>query len=617
MTDPDSFEVDFEPIGKRVRVDEGVTLLEAAQAAGVHLSSTCGGDWGCGQCQVVILEGQVSELNSNEKFILEAEDIVQKRRLACSTQVLGDVKVHVPQETLVTGQRLQVEGSLAPLRIDPAVVGTEIEMIAPTIQDLRSDLTRISEVILQSLGSSVIVCPPSVVSQLSAVARREDWRVQAYLRGSELVGVSTAGDPALGLAVDLGTTKIAAYLVDLVSGETLAQAGAMNPQISYGEDVISRLKYATRSEENQRLLARIVWESLNQLASELARLASVHLEQIVDACIVGNTAMLHLLLELPVRQLATAPYVAASDLAFDLHAHDLGLAIAPGAYIHFLPCIGGFVGADHVAMILATDLDHSHKVRLGLDIGTNTEIALAKPGMPFLSSVACASGPAFEGAHISDGMRAASGAIEGVRLTEQGIKLKTIDDAPPVGLCGSGIVDAIAELRRWSLINPGGRFQKENPRLRKGRHGMELLLAPASRSGSGRDVVISQEDVNEIQLAKGAIRAGLEALLQVTDTSPEAVDEVIIAGAFGSFLNIDSAQDIGFFPEMPNAVYRQVGNAAGLGARMALLSLTDRERARTIAAHTRYIELTTYPNFALMFARGMQLPPDDRLKVIY
>jgi uncharacterized 2Fe-2S/4Fe-4S cluster protein (DUF4445 family) len=617
MTDPATYEVDFEPIGKRVLVEEGVSLLAAAQAAGVHLSSTCGGDWGCGQCQVIILEGQVSEPNSNEKFILEAEDLAQNRRLACSTQVLGDVKVHVPKDTLVTGQRLQVEGSLAPLRVDPAVAGIEIETDAPTIQDLRSDLARINAAISKSTGSSVGKCLPSVVSQISAVARQESWRVQAYLRRSELVGISVAGDPALGLAVDLGTTKIAAYLVDLQSGETLSQVGAMNPQISYGEDVISRLKYATRSVENQRLLARIVWEALNELASELVRQTGQHLNQVVDACIVGNTAMLHLLLELPVRQLATAPYVAASDLAFDLHARPLGLMIAPGAYVHILPCIGGFVGADHVAMILATDLDHSQKVRLGLDIGTNTEIALVKPDVPYLSSVACASGPAFEGAHISDGMRAASGAIEAVRLTDQGIKLRTIDDAPPVGLCGSGIVDAVAELRRWSLINTGGRLQKENSRLRQGRQGMELLLASASQSGSGRDVVISQEDINEIQLAKGAIRAGLEALLQATETPPETVEEVIIAGAFGSFLNIDSACDIGFFPEMPNAIFRQVGNAAGLGARMALLSLADRERAQEIATHTRYIELTTYPNFALMFARGMQLPPDDRLKIKY
>jgi uncharacterized 2Fe-2S/4Fe-4S cluster protein (DUF4445 family) len=295
----------------------------------------------------------------------------------------------------------------------------------------------------------------------------------------------------------------------------------------------------------------------------------------------------------------------------DIEARDLGLAAAPGAYVHILPGIGGFVGADHVAMILASGLDRADCVALGIDIGTNTEVVLVKPGQNTLTSASCASGPAFEGAHIGDGMRAASGAIEAVRLSDAGVDLKTVDDAPPVGMCGSGIVDAVAELRRWDLINDRGRFDRHHRRVRQGHHGAEFVLAPGSQSASGRDVAITQQDVNEIQLAKGAIRAGLEVLLEATDTAPEQVQEVIIAGAFGSFLNVRSALDIGLLPRLPNARYRQVGNVALVGARHALSSRQARIRAQEIARRTNYLELTTYPGFSRRFALSMLFPGLD------
>jgi uncharacterized 2Fe-2S/4Fe-4S cluster protein (DUF4445 family) len=347
---------------------------------------------------------------------------------------------------------------------------------------------------------------------------------------------------------------------------------------------------------------------LDDLLGQLTSQAGVNRAQVADVCLVGNTAMTHLLVELPVHQLAVSPYVAATNAAIDMKARDLGLTTAPGAFAHVLPGIGGFVGADHVAMILASRLDQTGHTTLGLDIGTNTEIVLARPGRQFLTSASCASGPAFEGAHISDGMRAASGAIEAVSLTGAGLTLKTVDNAPAVGLCGSGIIDAVAELRRWNLINERGRFDRQNERVRQGRHGPEFLLAPGSQSGSGRDVVITQNDINEIQLAKGAIRAGLEVLLDATGAAPEEVQEVIIAGAFGSFLKVQSALQVGLLPHLPNARYRQIGNAALAGARWALLSRQVRERAQQIASQTNYLELTTYPKFNRRFALGMLFP---------
>jgi uncharacterized 2Fe-2S/4Fe-4S cluster protein (DUF4445 family) len=457
-------------------------------------------------------------------------------------------------------------------------------------------------------GEPNLVAEPAVIRQMASLARQYKWRLNAYLRGAEIVGLAPPDSTPVGVAIDLGTTKIAASLVDLTTGAELAVAGALNPQIGYGEDVISRLTHVRRTSAGAQTLALKVRETLDNLLGQLTTQAGVNRRQVADVCLVGNTAMTHLLVELPVQQLAVAPYVAATNAAIDMKARDLGLSTAPGAFVHVLPGIGGFVGADHVAMILASRLDQTDHTTLGLDIGTNTEIVLAKPGQQFLTSASCASGPAFEGAHISDGMRAASGAIEAVSLTGAGVTLKTVDNTPAVGLCGSGIIDAVAELRRWKLINERGRFDRQHERVRQGYHGPEFLLAPGSQSGSGRDVVITQNDINEIQLAKGAIRAGLEVLLDATGTTPEEVQEVVIAGAFGSFLKVQSALQVGLLPHLPNARYRQIGNAALAGARWALLSRQVRERARQIASQTNYLELTSYPKFNRRFALGMLFP---------
>ncbi|MBN1220328.1 MAG: DUF4445 domain-containing protein [Anaerolineae bacterium] len=606
-----TYQVDFEPIGKRIEVAPNTTLLEAAQQAGLVLASTCGGMRTCGQCRVVILSGNVSPSDPDEENILTELELQSGQRLACNTRVQGNVKVHVPTTSLITTQRLQLKGDAVELTLDSLIHTHNLEIPPPTLHDPRADLERLVAA-LPSTSPQTIRAEPAVVRQITTSARAYDWRLSVYLRDAEVVGVVPFDTPPVGLAIDLGTTKIAASLVDLTNGNELAVAGTLNPQIGYGEDVISRLTHVWRNPDGGHTLAAMVWETLDNLLGELTEKADVSRMQVADVCLAGNTAMTHLFLELPVRQLAMSPYVAASNAAIEVKAHEVGLTTAPGAYVHVLPCIGGFVGADHVAMILASQLDQTEQVALGIDIGTNTEIVLAKPGQKFLTSVSCASGPAFEGAHISNGMRAASGAIEAVELTTTGFHLRTIDNAPAIGLCGSGIIDAVAELRRWNLINERGRFNRHHQRVREGRQGAEFLLAPADQSGSKRDVVVTQKDINEIQLAKGAIRAGLEVLLDATDTAPEEVQEVIIAGAFGSFLKVQSALDMGLLPHLPNARYRQVGNAAIVGVRYVLLSRQARQRAQQIVSQTNYLELTTYPKFNRRFALGMLFPDLDR-----
>ncbi len=604
----ETFQIDFEPIGKRVDVSPDTNLLDAARQSGIGLASVCGGEGTCGRCRVVIMSGQVSPAVDADRRFLSQLELSSGQRLACRCHIHSNVKVQVPKASLVTDQRLQLDGRARQLHIDQTIHAYEVEVPAPTLNDLRADLERVIDGLETAHGLRKLSAEPTVVNALSPLARQTDWHLTTYVRGHEIVGFEASGRRAMGLAVDLGTTKIAGYLVDLETGEELAAAGLMNPQIGYGEDVISRLVHASRHDEGKHELARVVRDGLNTLIGTLAEQASVARAQIAEACLVGNTAMMHLLLKLPVRQLAVSPFVAATNSALDIKARDLDLDIASGAYVHILPCVGGFVGADHIAMIIGSDLDRNPRTAIGVDIGTNTEIVLHKPREKYLTSASCASGPAFEGAHIHDGMRASTGAIEAVLIRPDKIKYHTIGDAPAVGLCGSGIVDAIAEMYRNHIIDRRGRIQRDAPHVRQNNHGFELLIVPGERSGTGRDIVMTQHDVNEIQLAKGAIATGLETLLDATHTPREEIKEVIIAGAFGTYLNLDSALDIGLLPRLPDAQYTQVGNAAGVGAKIALLSHRERLRAQQITRRTGYVELTVYPGFNRRFALSMLFP---------
>jgi uncharacterized 2Fe-2S/4Fe-4S cluster protein (DUF4445 family) len=322
--------------------------------------------------------------------------------------------------------------------------------------------------------------------------------------------------------------------------------------------------------------------------------------------VVGNTAMHHLFLRLPVGQLARAPYVPAVEMALDVKARDVGTHIAPGATVHLLPNIAGYVGADHVAMLLATEITQAEGVVLALDIGTNTEVCLVNHGT--MTSVSCASGPAFEGAHIKHGMRAAKGAIERVRLVDDQIEHQTIGGSPPVGLCGSGILDGLAELYRVGILNARGKLG-EHPRIRtnSGDGVREFVLVGEEARDGQPAVTITQKDVRELQLAKGAMRAGIQILLEAQGLSEEEIDRVIIAGAFGTYIDVSSAMTIGMLPRLPVDRFQQVGNAAGMGAKLALISRSKRTEAQEIARRVGYIELATEPRFMHIFAQAMSL----------
>ncbi|MEN6482055.1 MAG: ASKHA domain-containing protein [Anaerolineaceae bacterium] len=605
--------VDFEPIGKRVEVKPGTTLSEAARQAGLPLTMDCGGSGSCGQCRINARDQEnLSKANPVEENLLTEQELATGYRLACQTSVFGNVKIDVPATSMISGQRLQVESaggqSFTSNGFEDLVVQSyTVTVPKASLHDLRSDLERVLDGLNLEFQLGELNASPAAVRSLSVLLRKHNWQVQVLVRQDQIVGFLAPDVRPTGLAVDLGTTKIAAYLVDLSNGETLASEGMPNPQIGYGEDVISRMGYVIQEVDGAKVLSQAVYATLGELAQLLSERAGTSLTQIAEVCIVGNSVMMHLLMEMPVKQLAMAPYISATAKPQEGRAADLGLRFLGDCRVYIPPLVAGYVGADLVAMTLASEIGQDDRTVMGIDIGTNTEIVLSIHGKPRLVSLSCASGPAFEGAHIRAGMRAAAGAIERIILGAEKPKIQTIEGALPLGICGSGIIDAIAELHRVGAINASGRFVAGMPRVRKGQDGLEYLLVDAEDTVMGEEIVITQNDVNEIQYAKGAIMAGITVLLEVGGIQAEDLDEIVLAGAFGSFLNLDSAISMGLLPKLPLNRYRQVGNAAGEGARQMLVSKAMRARAVELTRRIDYIELTIYPSFSRIYARSMRL----------
>lgn len=606
-SDPKTFTVILQPIGRRAVIQDGMNLLEAAQSAGVELASLCGGIGACDSCRVRLETGALSQPTLEEEALFSQAELQAGFRLACQARPLSDVKIDIPPESLTTPQRLQLEGQEAEVAAQPAVRAVEVEIPAPHIHDLRSDVTRMFDALRAAGAAKHPSIHPALLGDISSALRRENWAPRLALRGEEIVAVLPAETALLGLAVDMGTTKLAGYLVDLESGRTLAKAGAMNPQIAFGEDVISRISYAENKENGRRVLQERMVQALNDLIETMCLEASTNPWQIVDAVIVGNTAMHHLFAGLPVEQLGAAPYVPAVSDPLELRAVDLGLKTARGAAVHLPANIAGYVGADHVAMLLATGIPETQRTALAVDIGTNTEITLTAGGR--MVACSCASGPAFEGAHIRDGMRAAPGAIERVQIAGSEVRIQTIGEQPAVGICGSGILDAVAEMLHAGVIDRRGAFSKEHALVSRQENGRsQLVLAAAEHSGHGRDVLITRNDINEIQLAKGAIRAGIDILLQVSGIPADDIQDFIVAGAFGTYISIESAVQVGMFPDLPRQRFQQVGNAAGAGAREMLVSLPRRQFAESFARQVEYVELSAYPGFINKFSNALFFP---------
>jgi len=607
--------ITFQPHGKRVEPIEGRTLLEAASDAGINIRSICGGEGLCGKCRVIVREGgqNLSLPTEAEKRALSREDLDNGFRLACQAKILkkGLILVEVPRESQVDRQRLLLKGLEKKIRFEPAVKRISLRLKEPSLRDVVADVDRLLET-LRSETELNFRIDYEAMKEAPHALRRGKWYVSTVLwRDREVISVEPSSPGGLyGFAVDIGTTKLAGYLVDLNSGRIVATASMMNPQITYGEDVITRIKFASENEGNLEVLNRSMIDAINELIEEACREAHVSRREIYDMTVAGNTAMHHIFLGIPPNYLALMPYAAALQSAVDVKARDLGVKINPGAYVHALPSIAGFVGGDAVADILATEIYKADEVSMLIDIGTNTEIVLGN--RENLAACSCASGPAFEGAHIKHGMRAVSGAIEHVWIDPDTFEVgyRTIDGEMPRGLCGSAIIDVVAEMLKAGLIDSSGRFimEVDTPRLRRNGDSVEFVIAWRDETSNANEIVVTQSDVREIQLAKAAIYTGASILMKHRKIQPNDIQRIYLAGAFGNYVDPQNAKVIGMYPDVPLERVKFVGNTAGSGARLTLLSMDERKMAEDLAKKVEYIELGADPDFQDEFVGATFLP---------
>ncbi len=600
----------FQPSGKRGEIQEGKTVLEASRELGVGIESLCGGKQTCGKCRVKILEGEFSPFSQEEgKWIGESER-EGGIRLACSARILKDAVIFIPEESLAQIQLIRKRISERPVELNPTIKSYFVKLTPPSFYDLSGDFERLQKTLSDAHSLPPLHIDYPALSKLTKVLREGDWEVTVFVwMDREILDVKPKNNVKVsGLAIDIGTTTIAGYLCDLKTGELIATQSMMNPQVIYGEDVISRITFAMDHPDGLQILHQAVINGLNQLIQLITESSNTSPEDIYELTVVGNTAMHHLFLGIDPQPLGVSPFPPAIHQSMDIKGRDLRLKIHPSANVHILPIEAGFVGADNVGVLLALEPYNQDDMVLIIDVGTNGELVIGNRN--HLLSASCAIGPALEGAHIQFGMRAAQGAIERIEISPKNFEVnyEVIGNSKPRGICGSGIIDGVAELYRAGIIDSSGRFKKESrsPRLRWINEKPEFVIAWKEETSIGKDIVITQKDIRNVQLAKAALYAG--AKLMMKKLGIEKLDKVILAGAFGAYIHPEKAMILGMFPDCDLKNVFSVGNAAGEGARIALLNKEKRLEANEIVKKIKYVELTLEIDFQREFVEAMDIP---------
>jgi len=629
-TREDGFTVTFQPSGRRGPAAAGDTLLSVARGLGVEIESVCGGKGVCKKCRVRVetpLES-VSSPTELEVDVFGAEGVAAGMRLACQTRVAGTVRVFVPEESRRGTQVVRKEAGERTVPLDPAVRAYPVVLQTPTLEDSVADAERLLAALAAAHDLHDLEFDLQVLQTLPPVLREAGWKVTVLVWKNQRifdVHATDSGSRVLGLAVDVGTTTLAAYLVDLETGIVLATESAMNPQVAFGDDLIARLHHVLHDPTGLAELQRTVNSEVVNLAEKAAARVGATLRDIVDVVMVGNTAMHHLFLGLDPRALGVSPFTPTVQGPVDALAPAIGLTFHPRCHLHVLPVEAGFVGADNVGVLIAEAPYQQDDVLLLIDIGTNGELVLGNRERLLCTS--CATGPALEGSHIEFGMRAAPGAMERVRIDPDtlDVRFKVIglegwhtayapEEVGARGICGSGIIEAAAELLKVGVILPTGNFDPDLAHeriLREDGRPRKFVLAWPEETTLNRAITISQKDIRNIQLAKGALRAGAEILLRTFGV--DLPDRVVLAGAFGNFIDKNHALAIGLFPARDADSVSSVGNAAGDGARYALLSLGKRQEAADIADQVEYVELALDPDFQAQYVKAMQFDPVDHI----
>ncbi|RPJ26454.1 MAG: DUF4445 domain-containing protein [Chloroflexi bacterium] len=636
----------LQPSGRRGQVDEGTSIRAAARELGVEIESICAENATCGKCIVLVEEGRFQKYNIDSKrenlspvspeeraYFARRPRLLKDKgwevgqvRLSCQCKVLGDVLINVPEESRGNKQIVRKSARERAIEIKPSVRKYYVALTPPNLERPIADWERLAKGLETAMGLVRrgeenlprwfdLTIDYQCLRTLSATLREANWNVTVSVWQDQQVIAVQSGyvEESYGAAVDIGSTTVALYLCNLRTGELLAAESEMNPQIVYGEDVMSRIQYTIDHKDGLEKLHKAIIATLNKLLKQAAKTVQIKTEEILEMVLVGNSTMHHLLLNLPPKDLGLAPFVPAIHKSVDIKARELGLEINPSGNIHVLPTIASFVGADTSAMILAEEPHKQDENWLLIDVGTNAELVLGNRKRLVCTSTP--TGPALEGAHVEYGMRAAPGAIEHVHIEEETLepRYKIVGEeewntGKAKGICGSAVIDAVAELFRVGIVDSRGRFRQklESERVREGENGWEYVIAWAEETSIGRDIPMTQQDVRQIQLAKAALFTAARTLLKRTGL--QSPDKIILAGGFGSYIDKEKAMLIGLIPDCDLANVYAVGNAAGDGARIALLNVEKRDEIDSIARRVERFELPTDPEFQNQFMLATSFP---------
>jgi uncharacterized 2Fe-2S/4Fe-4S cluster protein (DUF4445 family) len=631
--------VRFDVAAEAVSVPTGTLLSEAARLAGVEIGQPCGGQGRCGRCTVQVLEGAVRRRST---LRLSAEDVALGYALACQSVVEGDVVIHVPPQEKLE-RRLTTDLTVAEVTVpvgynpdlDQTIRRVRLTLSEPSMEDQTDDLSRLLTGLRQQAGFTGVTVSLPILRKLGHVLRDSDWQVTTILDVRELFdgraleewlidvlpGHIPDDEPLWGAAIDIGTTTVTVWLVDLVSGEVRAQASEYNGQITRGEDVISRIVYAGKN-GGQDELRELVLATINSLLETVCKRAShkeegefiqVKPEEIVKVVVAGNSTMIHLLLGIPTASIRLSPFVTAFNQPPLLTGSEVGLRINPQGVVDCLPGVASYVGSDITAGVLSSGMDDTNRITLFMDVGTNGEIVLGSS--EWLVTCACSAGPAFEGAGVLHGMRATRGAIEEVWINGQTYEpsYRVIGGGKPSGLCGSGLISLLAEMFMTGVVDKAGNLntQLDTPRIREGEHGLEYVIAWGTETQHGNDISITHTDIDNLLRAKGAIFAGYRVLADSVGVPLEMIEQMLIGGSFGKYINVEKAVQIGLLPDMPWENFQFLGNTSVRGAYYALLDRRARERIKEIASRMTYIELSADNTFYDAFMSALFLPHTD------
>ena len=621
--------IKFDIAKEPVSVPTGTLITEAAQQAGVEITQPCGGQGRCGRCAVKIEQGNVRRRST---LRLSSQDIEQGYALACQTIIEGDVEITVPPQEKIE-RRLTTDRTVAEVTIPEGyspLEGQTIRRVAltlspPSMDDQIDDWSRLQTAVRKDAGVTHLRVSLEILRELGARLREGEWKATAILNSqtwdcpdcpAQLLDLKPGhvpeDTPLWGAAIDIGTTTVTVWLVDLLTGQVKAQVAEYNQQISRGEDVISRIIVASK-EGGQETMKGLVLGTINELLERATKRVRANQDDIMKVTISGNSTMMHLLLGIPAASIRLTPFVTAINYIPPLTSREVGLDIHPNAVVDCLPGVASYVGADITAGVLSSGMTKSDQVILFLDVGTNGETVLGSSD--FLVTCACSAGPAFEGAGVLHGMRATRGAIEEVWINEDSYEptLRVIGGVKPRGLCGSGLISLLSETFLTGVVDKGGKIKMDldTLRVRMGDHGSEYVIAWADETGIEEDIVITNVDIDNLLRAKAAIYAGFTVLAESVGYPLEMIEKVLIGGAFGRYINVEKAVQIGLLPDMPWENFDFLGNTSVKGAYLGLIDHRSRQQISEIAAKMTYIELSADNKFYDAFMSALFLPHTD------